>query len=167
MKGPQRPMLDDKLVYPLIFGTGTVCGCGSAQWGDWTRTTLLIRETVVSLIFQYRGHFIHQMTTLREEFICAGSGKLSHLPIKFLSDAQKCHFVHEDEIRGLIPDMAMKEYVMRTVSPASLMDRNECWREVATKCFAISTQMMHQPFFDFSPEFALDGISTDEAGRWK
>jgi hypothetical protein len=55
MKAPQHPMLDDKLVYPLIFGTGTVSVCGSAQWGDWTRTTLLIRATAVSLIFQYRG----------------------------------------------------------------------------------------------------------------
>jgi hypothetical protein len=107
------------------------------------------------------------MTILREEFICAGSGELSHLPIKFLSDAQKCHFVHEDEIRGLIPDMSMKEYGMRTVSPASLMDRNEYWGEVATKCFVISTQMRHQPFFDFGAEVSLGGISTAEAGRWK
>jgi hypothetical protein len=53
---------------------------------------------LISLILQPRDHFIHQLTTLREEFICAFFGRLVNLNIKFIAQAQRRYFAREDEI---------------------------------------------------------------------
>jgi hypothetical protein len=143
---PQHTMLYDKLVYPLIFWDGHG-GCGSPKADEWTDATALIRKTTISLLFQPRGHFIHGLGTLREEFICSISGRLSNLRIKFLSQAEKRYFVREDEVRGVFGDKQTKEYGLRSFIPASLNDSDEYWKEVATKCFAISTQLGPPTFF--------------------
>jgi hypothetical protein len=93
--------------------------------------------------------------------------------VKFPANAQKRHFPQEDEIRADIPDDAPKEYGMRTFIPSSLTDSNEHWQEVATKCFAISTQFGAPTFFlpftmnpywlDFQGLKRGDGLDLDSA----
>jgi DNA-directed RNA polymerase subunit E'/Rpb7 len=58
-----------------------------------------MRKVLISLILQPRNYFLHQVTTLREEFICALFGRLVNIRIKFVVEAQKRYFAREDEIR--------------------------------------------------------------------
>jgi hypothetical protein len=53
---------------------------------------------LISLILQPRDHFIHQLISLREEFICAVFGRLVNLNKKFIAQAQKRYLAREDEI---------------------------------------------------------------------
>jgi hypothetical protein len=142
----QHIMLYDKLVYPLIFWDGHG-GCGSADSDESRRVPTLIRKSLIALCLQDRGHFIHKLQTLREEFICAISGRLSNMRVQFLAKAQRRYFAREDEIRDPIEEDRVKEYGMRTFIPSSLTDSNEYWRDVATKCFALSTQLGAPTFF--------------------
>jgi hypothetical protein len=66
----QEHMLYDQLVYPLIFWTGSG-GCGVMESEKWQGCTALILKVLISLILQPQDHFIHQLISLREEFICA------------------------------------------------------------------------------------------------
>jgi hypothetical protein len=101
--------------------------------------TTLIRKVLISLLLQPRDHFIRQLITLREEFICAVFGRLVNLNIKFIAQAQRRYFSREDEILDQSPEGDPNEYGLRTLIPPSLTDGEEYWRHVATKCFAIST----------------------------
>jgi hypothetical protein len=145
-KLPQHVMVYDKLVYPLIFWDGHG-GCGAVEQDQWRGATLLIRKSLISLVLQPRDHFIHSLATLREEFICAVAGRLANIRVKFLAQAQHRQFSREDEIRGDLGDSNLKEYGLRTFIPSSLTDSNEYWKEVATKCFTISTQFGAPTFF--------------------
>jgi hypothetical protein len=138
-KIPQHLTLYDQFVHPLIFWDGHG-GCGLPISGDSHGATALIWKELISLALQGRDHFIHKLITLREEFICSISGRFSNLRVKFLANAQEWYVAREDEIRADIPNDAPKEHGMRTFIPSPLTDSNEYWREVATKCFAISTQ---------------------------
>jgi hypothetical protein len=79
----------------------------------------------MSLILQPRDHFVHQLKTLREEFICAVSGRLVNLTITFLSWVQKRCFQREDAIRGKNSDGSPKEYGLRTCILLSPTDSDE------------------------------------------
>jgi hypothetical protein len=81
----------------------------------------------------------------REKLICSVSGRLSNLTIKYLAGAENRFFASEDEVRQDADEG--KEYGLRTFVPASLTDSDEYWREVATKCFAISAQLGSPTFF--------------------
>jgi hypothetical protein len=105
-----------------------------------------MRKALVALVLQPREHFLHQMPTLREEFICAVSGRLININIKYLAEREK-QLAREDEIRAGDDDQNPKEYGMRTFIPPSLTDSDEYWHHVATKCFAISTQLGPPTFF--------------------
>jgi hypothetical protein len=142
----QFQMLYDQLVYPLIFWSGSG-GCGISQSETLSGATTLIRKVLISLILQPRDHFIHSLATLREEFICAVSGRLVNLKIKFLAQAQRRCFAREDEIRGENSESAPKEYGLRTFIPPSLTDSDQYWHQVAMKCFALSTQLGAPTFF--------------------
>jgi hypothetical protein len=83
----QFHMLHDQLVYPLIFWAGS-SGCGILESERPHGPTILIRKVLISLILQLRDHFIHQLATLREEFIYAVYGRLINIKIKFLARAQ-------------------------------------------------------------------------------
>jgi hypothetical protein len=96
---------------------------------------------------QPRDHFIHQLTSLREEFICAVSGRLVNIQIKYLAQVERQCFAREDEIRNQISESNQKEYGLRTFIPPSLTDSDQYWKQVATKCFAISTQFGPPSFF--------------------
>jgi hypothetical protein len=136
----------DQLVYPLIFWKGQG-GCGLEEDEESQGATTLIRKVLISLVFQPRHYFLHQFPTLREEFICAVSGRLVNLSIKFLEHAQRRYYAREDEIRHQFEGDGTKDYGMRTFIPPSLVDSNEYWHKVATKCFAISTQFGPPTFF--------------------
>jgi hypothetical protein len=105
---------------------------------------------LISLILQTRDHLIHQLITLREEFICAIFRRLITLNIKFITQAQKQCFAREDEILNQNPEGSPKEYGLRTFIRPSLTDTDEYWRHVATKRFAISTSWALRPFFSLS-----------------
>jgi hypothetical protein len=77
-------MLYDQLVYPLIFWTGSG-GYSVMESEKLQGCTTLIRQVLISLILQPRDHFIHQLTTLREEFISVVFGRLVNLNIKFIA----------------------------------------------------------------------------------
>jgi hypothetical protein len=94
---------------------------------------------LISLILQSRDHFIHQLATLREEFICAVYGRLIKIKIKFLARAQGHCIAREDEIRNENSDEGPMKHGLRTFIPPSLTNSDEYWHHVATKCFAIST----------------------------
>jgi hypothetical protein len=112
--------------------------------------TTLIRRVLISFILQPWYHLIHQLTTLRDEFICAVFVRLVNLNTKFIAQAQRRHFAREDEILDQNPEGSPKEYGLRTFIPPSLIDSNEYCRHGATKCFAISTQLGSPTFFSLS-----------------
>jgi hypothetical protein len=101
----------------------------------------LIRKGLISPILQPRGQFIHQLATLRKEFICAVYGRLINLKIEFLAQAQRRCFAREDEVRADDCEDSSKEHGLRTFTPPSLVDSDEYWHHVATKCFAFSTKL--------------------------
>jgi hypothetical protein len=139
-------MLYDQPVCPLIFWTGSG-GCGLMEFEKLLGCTTLIRQMLISLILQPRDHFIHQMITLREEFICAIFGRLVKLNIKFIAQTQRRYFARDDEIMDQNPEGCPKEYGFRMFIPPSFTDSDEYWRHVATKCFTISTQLGSPTFF--------------------
>jgi hypothetical protein len=112
--------------------------------------TTLIRKVLISFILQPRGHFIHQMITLREEFICAVFGCLVNLNIKFIVQAQKRYFAREEEILDQNPEGSPKEYGLTTVISTSSTESDEYWRHVTTKCFVMSIQLGSPTFFSLS-----------------
>jgi hypothetical protein len=87
------------------------------------------------------------LITLREEFICAVCDRLVNLNIKFIAQAERRYFAREGEIVDQNPEGSPKDYGLKTFIPPSLTDSGECWRHVATKCFAISTQLGSSTFF--------------------
>jgi hypothetical protein len=136
----------DQLVYPLIFWNGTG-GCGIEEGEQTQGATTLIRRVLIALVLQPRGYFIHQLPNLGEEFICAVSGRLVNIAIKFLAQAERRYFAREDEIRRDLSNEVTKDFGIRSFIPLSLVDSNEYWHKVATKCFAISTQFGPPTFF--------------------
>jgi hypothetical protein len=140
----QHEMLYDQLVYPLIFWSGTG-GCGVSVGSRPQGATTVIRKCAMALIMQPRGHFLHALSTLREEFICAVEDRLINLNIKFLIGAQRA-MAREDEVRG-DADVVEKEYGLRTFIPASVLGTDQYWSGVANKCFAISSQLGAPTFF--------------------
>jgi hypothetical protein len=46
---------------------------------------MLTQNFLISLILQSRDHFIHQVKTLPEKFICAVSGGVINLKVTFLA----------------------------------------------------------------------------------
>jgi hypothetical protein len=56
-------------------------------------------------------------------------------------------FTREDEIRDENSDGIPKECGRRTFIPPSLTASDEYWHHVATKCFAVSTQLWPLTFF--------------------
>lgn len=81
-------MLCEEFVYLLTFCTG------SGTWGILESeklhgSTTLIRKAMASLILQRRNHFIHQSTTLPEDFIGGVSDRLINLNIESLGQAQR------------------------------------------------------------------------------
>jgi hypothetical protein len=102
---------------------------------------------LISLILQPRDNYIHRLTTLHEEFIRAIAGHSINLSITFPAQAQRHCFAREDEIRGENFEAIPKEYGMRTFIPSSLTDSDEYWHRVATKYFALSTQLDPPTFF--------------------
>jgi hypothetical protein len=101
----------------------------------------LIREVLIALILQPHDHFIHELGTLREEFICAVYGRLINLDLKYLAQAQRRCFAREGEIRDENSERVAKEYGLRTFVLPSLVDSDEYWYHVAAKCFVISAQL--------------------------
>jgi hypothetical protein len=86
---------------------------------------------------QQRGHFICQLPTFQEESICAVSGRLINVTIKFLAQAQTCASHGKRTFVAKIPN----EYVLRKFSSFSLIENDEYWHHVATKCFILSKQL--------------------------
>jgi hypothetical protein len=101
----------------------------------------------MSLALQPRDHFIHRLTTLREEIICAVCGRLIDLKMTFLAQAQRRCFAREDEIRADDCEDSSKENGLQTFIPLSLVDSDENWHDVVTKCFPLSTQSGPPTFF--------------------
>jgi hypothetical protein len=94
----QYERLYDQLIYPLIFWNGTG-GCGVEAGQPFQKATTLMRKSLIALVIQPRGYFLHEMGTLRDEIISALSGRLVNLNIKYLAERGKEVF-QEDEIRA-------------------------------------------------------------------
>jgi hypothetical protein len=75
MKFQQTTDLSDSLAYPFIFWNG-MSGCGAL--GDEPIQACILRIGNVSIRLTSRpsGHFIHGLGKLREEILCAVSGRL-------------------------------------------------------------------------------------------
>jgi hypothetical protein len=144
-KIPQCEMRYDQLVYPLIFWSGAG-GCGLPVGASMRGATTVIRKVAIALILRPRGHFIHTMPTLREEFVCAISGRLISLNIQYLFSTQAA-LAREDEVRHAEDGPREVEHGLRTFIPPSLTDSDEYWHAVASKCFAISSQSGCPTFF--------------------
>jgi hypothetical protein len=89
---------------------------------------------------QPHDKFIHGLMTLREQLISVVAGRLANIRVTLLAQPQRGHFSLDDAIRRHSNESKLKEYGMGSVLPSSLTDSNEYWKEVATKCFVISTQ---------------------------
>jgi hypothetical protein len=114
----QAHMLYDQFVYPLIFWTASG-DCGVMESEKLQECTTLIRKVLISLVLQLRDHFIHQLITLREEFICAVFALLLNLNIKFIARPQRRYFTREDEILDQNPEGNPQESELRTFIPPS------------------------------------------------
>jgi hypothetical protein len=166
----QTHMLDHQFVYSLIFWTG-FGGCGVMESEKLQGCTIFIRKVFTFLILQPGDHFIHQLITLREKFLCVVFGRLVNINIKFLAQSQRRHFAREDEIWVQNPEGSPKEYGLRAFIPPSLTDSDEYWSHIAPKCFAISTQLGSPTFlltFTMNPHWPAykalmrgDGIFAD------
>jgi hypothetical protein len=77
----QAHMLDNQLPYGRMFWCGSG-GCPILESDKLQSEARLIRKVLISFIFQPCDHWIHQLTTLREEFICVVSGRLINMAIK-------------------------------------------------------------------------------------
>jgi hypothetical protein len=75
----------DQLIYPLIVLNGTG-GCGVATGEPCQKATTLMRKSLIALVMPPRGYCLHEMGTLREEFICALSGRPVNLNITYLAE---------------------------------------------------------------------------------
>jgi hypothetical protein len=71
-------------------------------------------------MFRPQDHFIHQLTTLREDFICAFADRLVNLNIEFQAETQRRSFVKEDGIGREISEDDPVEYGLRTFIDPSL-----------------------------------------------
>jgi hypothetical protein len=60
--------------------------------------TTVICKAAIALILWPRAHFIHTIPTLREEFVCAISGRVINLNIQYLISTQAA-LAREDEVR--------------------------------------------------------------------
>jgi hypothetical protein len=118
VKLAQHEALYDRLVYPLIFWSGTG-GCGVAEGEPIQGAATVIRKAAISLVMRPRDHFIHRLPTLREEFICATEGRLVNMNIKFLISAQRI-MAEEDELR-YDADLAEKSFGLRTFVPSLVL----------------------------------------------
>lgn len=58
----------------------------------------MIRKYAMAVVMQPRGHFVHVLSTLREEFVCAVTGRLINLNSRFLMGVQRA-MAREDEVR--------------------------------------------------------------------
>jgi hypothetical protein len=125
MKLSQFHMQYDRLLYPLIFWSGTG-GYGADGGAPTQGATALIRKAAIGLVMQRRDHFIRAMPTLREEFTCAVSGRLINLNIKYLIRAQKI-LDREDELRRGEDSEEPREYGLRNFVPPSVIDSDEYW----------------------------------------
>jgi hypothetical protein len=74
-------------------------------------------------------------------------GRLTNINIQYLARSENRYLAREDEIREEIPDDQTKEFGKRSFIPPSLTDSDQYWREVAIKCFALSTQLGPPTFF--------------------
>jgi hypothetical protein len=86
------------------------------------------------------------MATLREEFVCAVSGRLIPLNIKYLAETERT-LAQENERRADASDEGPKEHGMRTFIPPSLTDSDACCHDVATRCFTIPAKFEARPSF--------------------
>jgi hypothetical protein len=136
----QSHVLYDQLVYPLIFWT-KAGGRGITESERLQGSATLIRKVLIAVILQPHDHFIHQLGTLREEFICAVYRRSIKLDIKYLAQAQRRCFAREGDIRDENSDGVPKGYALRTFIPPSLVDGDDYCYDVDIKCFAISKQM--------------------------
>jgi hypothetical protein len=111
-------------------------------------STTRIRKVLIFLMLQARNHFIHDLETLREDFLCAVFGRLVNINLKWMLGAQRGHFAREDELRGGDgAENVAKEYGLRSFIPSSMTDTDQYWHGVAEKCFALSSQMGPPTFF--------------------
>jgi hypothetical protein len=77
-------------------------------------------------MLQARDHFIHDLETLREEFLCAVFGRLVNINLKWMLGAQRTYFARDDEIRGGDgAENAAKEYGLRSFIPSSMTDTDQ------------------------------------------
>jgi hypothetical protein len=77
----QAHMLDNQLLYGRMFWCGSG-GCPILESDKRQSEARLIPKVLISFIFQPCDHWIHQLTTLREEFIYVISGRLINTAIK-------------------------------------------------------------------------------------
>jgi hypothetical protein len=99
-------------------------------------------------MLQGKDHFIHGLEALCEEFLCAISGRLVNISLKWMLAAQRSYFARENEIRERDGgENGEKEYGLRSFIPASMTDIDQYWHGVAEKCFALSSQMGVPTFF--------------------
>jgi hypothetical protein len=71
------------------------------------------------------------------------------MTLKFLAQAQRRSFAKEDEIHRQAENSEgiPNEYGLRILIPAPFTDSDEYWHHVATKWFALSTQLGPPTFF--------------------
>jgi hypothetical protein len=142
----QFHMCYDQFLYPLISWTESG-GCGILQSEKPEGAATLIREVLISLILQLCDHFIHQLATLREEFVCVVYGRLINLKAKFLAQEERRCFEREDEICAHECEDNLKEYGLRPFISHSLVDSYEYWHHVPANCFALSARLALQLSF--------------------
>ena len=125
----------DRLLYPLIFWNGNG-GLGDPSEKCTHKVTTKIRHALICLLLRPRDHFIHQLPSLREEYLCATFGRLSNIYLQYNLKCQKNFFQREDEIDH--PDDDEKEYGIKSFISPSFVDSDSYWKQAAEKCFNLS-----------------------------
>ena len=125
----------DRILYPLIFWNGNGgFGDPSEKWAP--KVTTKIRHSLICLLLRPRNHFIHQIPSLREEYLCATFGRLANISLQYNLKCQRNYFQREDEIDS--PDDDEKEYGIKSFISPSFVDSDSYWKLAAEKCFNLS-----------------------------
>jgi hypothetical protein len=91
---------------------------------------------------------IHAMEKLREEFLCAASGRLVNIAVKWLWGAERNIFAREDELPGIdCSESGEKDLGLRIFISSLTTDTGQSWNYVDEKCFTLSSQMSPWTFF--------------------
>ena len=118
----------DQLVYPLIFWDGKG-GCGKLDDEDkWSIQDM--RFVCRSILYQPMKHYIHKLSTLREEFLCSLYGRIMKMRIDYAFKRQLLQYMSDMVLHPQISSDKgdIKTFIPKTLSGSPLQSMHRVLR---------------------------------------